>query len=155
MKKLTLILLALCGAAVIGAELPDFKNAKTWRKSGWSKSVYSRTAETMIIERTLEGSGAWCTINFPVTVGEQVTGVADVNYIAKEGKGCTRIGINFSDASGKRVLFKNYIYFGVTGGGFETKKFSVKVPAGATQASIYLCIDGKGKVEFRNVMLSK
>ena len=157
MKKTSLLFAALLsGIAVFAAEMPDFTKAEAWKKSAWSPSVYTRSTEGVLtVERTQAGSGAWCTVPIAVTPGEKFTGAADIAYLTQDGRGCARLGANFVNAKGKRVKFDNLAGVYALNGGFENKKFSFTVPEGATAVSIYVCIDGKGKAEFRNLTLKK
>lgn len=157
MKKLSLLAVAFfCGFIAFAAELPDFSKAETWKKAGWSKSVYTRGENgVLIIERSVEGSGAWCTAPFAATVGEKLSGTIEVAYLNKVGKGSARMGFNFLDASGKRVLFRNVVWISGLTGEFVKKGFSFKVPEGAVKVAVYVCLDGVGKAEFRNLEFKK
>lgn len=157
MKKIGLLLVVLWGGMMLSAaEMPDFTKAETWKKAGWSKSVYTRSENGVLtIERTLPGSGAWYAVPFAVTPGKKLTGTVDIAYLNAEGKGVARLGYNFLNAEGKRVLFYNVASITSPNGGFETRKFSFKVPEGAAKVSIYICLDGIGKAEFRNVQIDE
>ena len=140
MKKTSLLFAALLSGIARAPRgfFPCFSFGKI-RHFSCENSVYTRSTEGVLtVERT-----------------QKFTGAADIAYLAQDGRGCARLGANFINAKGKRVKFVNIAEVHALNGGFENKKFSFTVPEGATAVSIYACIDGKGKAEFRNLTLSK